>query len=150
MADTYCSINIHYIFSTKGRVPLITGELRDRLPAFVGGILRKHSVKALCIGGTSDHIHILASLPTTISVAKAAQLAKGGSSKWIHHTFADKRAFSWQEGYGAFSVSVSQLPETVAYIRNQAEHHRRRSFKEEYVAFLSKNEIDYDGRHLWG
>jgi putative transposase len=150
MADTYYSINIHYVFSTKGRLPLITGALTDRLPLYIAGILRKHGAKALCIGGTADHVHILASLPATLSISKTAQLVKGGSSKWVHETFPDKPEFSWQDGYAAFSVSVSQVPATLAYIENQAEHHLKRSFKEEYVSFLRKNEVDYDERQLWG
>jgi putative transposase len=150
MADTYHCINIHYVFSTKGRVPLITGELLDRLPRFIGGMLKKYGVKAICIGGTADHMHILASLPTAISISKVAQVAKGASSKWIHDTYPDKRAFSWQDGYGAFSVSVSHVPETVAYIRNQREHHRTKSFQEEYIAFLRKHDVDYDERSVWG
>jgi len=85
-----------------------------------------------------------------MSVSKAAQVAKGSSSKWVHETFPDKRDFSWQEGYGAFSVSVSHVPEAVAYIANQAEHHRKKTFREEYVAFLKKHDVDYDERHLWG
>jgi putative transposase len=149
MADTCYSINIHYVFSTQDRAPLITGELRDRLSQFVGGTLRKHGTKPLCIGGTSDHVHILVSLPTTMSVGRAVQLAKGSSLKWIHETFADKRTFSWQEGYAAFSVSVSQIPTTVTYIRNQAKHHLRQTFEEEYVAFLKKHEINFDRRYLW-
>ncbi|MCG8377595.1 MAG: IS200/IS605 family transposase, partial [Chlorobiales bacterium] len=95
MGETYYSINIHYVFSTKKRVPMVTGELRDRLHAFMGGILEKHGAKSLCIGGTADHIHLLASLPTTLSIGKTAQLVKGGSSKWIHDTFRDKREFAW-------------------------------------------------------
>ena len=100
--------------------------------------------------GASDHIHILASLPTEISVAKAAQVAKGGSSKWIHDTFPDKSTFAWQRGYGAFSVSISQIQDTVEYIRNQEEHHRTRSFQDEYVMLLKKHGVEYDERYLWG
>lgn len=150
MADTYYSINIHYVFSTKGRLPLITGELPERLSQFIGGILRTHGAKSLSIGGTADHLHILASLPAALSVSKIAQLVKGGSSKWVHDTFPDKLEFSWQDGYAAFSVSVSQIPATMAYIENQAEHHRKRSFQEEYVSFLKKNGVEYDERYLWG
>jgi len=150
MADTYYSINIHYVFSTKGRRPLITGALMSRLPQFISGILRTHGAKALSIGGTADHLHILASLPAALSVSKAAQLVKGGSSKWVHDTFPDNREFSWQDGYAAFSVSVSQIPATVAYIENQADHHAKRTFKEEYVSFLTKNGVDFDERYLWG
>jgi REP element-mobilizing transposase RayT len=150
MADTYYSINIHYVFSTKGRVPFITGELMDRLPQFIGGILRQHGAMALSVGGTADHLHILASLPASLSVSKAAQLAKGGSSKWVHEAFPDKREFSWQEGYAAFSVSVSQIPATVAYIENQAKHHLKKSFMEEYISFLKRHGVEYDERYLWG
>ena len=149
MADTCYSINIHYVFSTKDRAPHITGDLRDRLPQFVGGSLRKQGAKPICIGGTSDHVHVLVSLPATMSIGKAVQLAKGSSLKWIRDTFADRGAFSWQEGYGAFSVGVSQIPATIAYIRNQAKHHLRQTFEEEYVAILKKHEIDFDQRYLW-
>ena len=149
MGNTYCAIHIHYVFSTRGRIPMITGELRDRLSGYVGGILKKYHVTALCIGGTSDHLHILASLPTEISVAKVAQVAKGGSPKWIHDTFPDKCTFAWQRGYGAFSVSISQIQDTVEYIRNQEEHHRTRSFQDEYLMFLKKHGVQYDERYLW-
>lgn len=104
-------------------------------------------MKALSIGGVPDHV--LISLPTSISVAKAVQLMKGGSSKWIHDNFPEQRAFAWQRGYGAFSVSTSLIQENVAYIRNQKEHHRRKTFQEEYVSFLRKNWVDYDERYLW-
>jgi REP element-mobilizing transposase RayT len=129
---------------------LITGELRDRLARYISGILRKYGVKTVCIGGTSDHLHLLASLPATISVSKTAQVAKGSSSKWVHETFPDKRDFSWQEGYGAFSVSVSHVQEAVAYITSQAERHHKKTFQEEYIAFLRKHNVEYDERYLWG
>jgi hypothetical protein len=88
-------------------------------------------------------------MPTTLSTAKGIQLIKGGSSTWVHETFPEMRDFAWQEGYGAFSVSVSHLDETIAYIKNQEEHHRQKSFQEEYLAFLKKHEIDYDEKYLW-
>ena len=93
-------------------------------------------MKALAIGGATDHVHMLLSLPATLSVAKAMQLLKGNSSKWIRETFPKMHLFAWQEGYGAFSVGVSGVDRTVAYIRNQAEHHRTRSFRQEYAAML--------------
>jgi putative transposase len=96
-------------------------------------------MKTLAIGGASDHVHVLLSLPATLSVAKAMQLLKGNSSKWIRETFPKMRSFAWQEGYGAFSVGVSGLDATVAYIRNQTEHHRTRSFRDEFVAILKKH-----------
>jgi putative transposase len=150
MGTTYHCIHIHYVFSTKNRAPLITGDLSDRLPAYVGGILHKCGVTPLCVGRTSDHIHVLASLPTTIAVGKVVQLAKANSSKWIHDTFPDKKSLAWQDGYGAFSVSVSHVPETVAYIENQREHHQTRTFREEYLAFLKKHKVEYDERYVWG
>ncbi len=92
---------------------------------------------------------MLLSLPATISISKAIQLIKGNSSKWIHETFEHVREFSWQEGYGAFSVNVSIVKETIRYIETQAEHHQRRSFKDEYIEFLKKHGIDYDERYVW-
>jgi REP element-mobilizing transposase RayT len=101
------------------------------------------------VGGMEDHVHILLSLPATISISKAMQLIKGGSSKWIHETFSEQRTFAWQEEYGAFSVSVSQLDKTVAYIRGQPEHHRKMTFQEEFLMLLKKHSIKYDERYLW-
>ena len=99
MANTYYSLNIHCIFSTKNRMPLIAADLEERLWAFIGGIARQNNMKALCVGGTADHIHALLSLPTTITVAKAAQLVKGGSSKWVHDTFPEKHGVEYDERY---------------------------------------------------
>jgi REP element-mobilizing transposase RayT len=146
---SYVSAYFHFVFSTKERRPFITPELRERLWPFLGGIARQNKMKAVEIGGVEDHIHILLSMPATIAVSKAMQLIKGGSSKWIHETFAAQRAFSWQEEYGAFSVSVSQLDKTAAYIRKQPEHHRKLTFQEEYLMLLKKHGIEYDERYLW-
>ena len=123
--------------------------MRERLWAFMGGIARENGMKARCIGGIADHVHLLVSIPTTLSIAKAIQLIKGGASAWIHETFPEMQDFAWQEGYGAFSVGVSQLAETIAYIENQEEHHRHKSFQEEYLAFLKRHEITYDEKYLW-
>src|SRR5438093_3327018 len=100
-------------------------------------------MKAIDVGGMPDHVHILLSLPSTMSIAKALQLIKGGSSKWVHETFPEHRLFGWQAKYGAFSVSVSQLDKTIAYIKNQESHHRKLSFQEEFVALLKKHGIAY-------
>ncbi|HTY22083.1 MAG TPA: IS200/IS605 family transposase [Desulfomonilaceae bacterium] len=147
MSNTYCALNVHCVFCTKDRRPLIVDEFEQSLWKYLGGIARQNGMKALSIGGVPDHV--LISLPTSISVAKAVQLMKGGSSKWIHDNFPEQRAFAWQRGYGAFSVSTSLIQENVAYIRNQKEHHRRKTFQEEYVSFLRKNWVDYDERYLW-
>lgn len=149
MANTYHALTIHCVFSTRRREPFITQKLKERLWPFIGGILRQNKIKTLCVGGVADHIHLLMSLPTTMSVAKAVQLVKGNSSKWVHEAFPQQRSFEWQKGCAAFSVSVSHIPQTVTYIKNQGEHHRTKSFMEEYVSFLKKHQIDYDERYLW-
>ena len=123
----------HCVFSTKERQRLITPELRDRLRPFLGGIARQNKMKAIEIGGVEDHVHILLSLPSTMAISKALQLMKGGSSKWIHETFPEHRHFAWQEEYGAFSVSVSQLDKTMEYIQGQEAHHRKMTFQEEFL-----------------
>jgi len=146
---SYVSSYFHCVFSTKERRKLITPSLQERIWPFLGGIARQNDMKAIIIGGTDDHIHMLLSLPSTMPVAKAMQLIKGGSSKWIHETFPEQRLFAWQEEYGAFSVSVSQLDTITDYIRNQPEHHRARSFQEEFLALLKKHHIKYDNRYLW-
>jgi putative transposase len=146
---SYISSYFHCVFSTKERQPLITVELRERLWPYLGGIARENQMTALEIGGVADHVHMLLSLPSTLPLAKALQLIKGGSSKWVHDTFPEHRLFGWQVKYGAFSVSVSQLDKTVDYIRKQEQHHRKRSFKEEFLALLRRHKIAYDERYLW-
>ena len=106
-------------------------------------------MKAIQIGGMPDHVHILLSLPSTITIAKAMPLIKGGSSKWVHDTFPAQSFFRWQVKYGAFGVSVSLLEKTIEYIKNQEEHHRKMTFQEEFLALLKKHQIAYDERYLW-
>jgi REP element-mobilizing transposase RayT len=146
---SYVSAHFHCVFSTKDRRPLITPALRERLWPFLGGMARQNKMKALEVGGMADHVHILLSLPSTMPIAKALQLLKGGSSKWVHETFPEHWDFAWQEEYGAFSVSPSQLDKTIAYIQNQELHHRRKTFQEEFLEMLQKHEIVYDERYLW-
>ena len=107
-------------------------------------------MKAFAIGGIEDHVHLLLSLPATLSIAKAIQLIKGVSSKWIHETFIDYKDFQWQEGYGAFSVGLSHIEDTIKYINNQKVHHRKQTFQEEYLAILKKHDLKYDKRYIWG
>jgi len=139
---------VHCVWSTKGREPLLDSDLRDRLWPYLGGIARENKIKALAIGGASDHVHVLLSLPATLSVAKAIQLLKGNSSKWLRETFPNMRSLGWQEGYGAFSIGVSGIEATVSYIRNQAEHDRRRTFREEFVMMLRRRGLDYNDKML--
>lgn len=149
MPHSYVSNLVHCVFSTKERFPFIDQELESRLWPYTGGIAGESGMKALAIGGTSDHLHTLLSLPATMSVAKAVQLLKGGSSKWVHDMSPGYGKFAWQEGYGAFSVSASQKDKTMAYIRGQKEHHRKKTFQEEFLEFLNKHGVEYDARYVF-
>jgi putative transposase len=141
---SFVSCLLHVVFSTKDRRPSITPDLEQRLWRYLGGIARKNKMKALKVGGVEDHIHILISLPATLKIATAVQLSKGNSSKWIHEEFPDRQDFEWQVGYGAFSIGVSGVDDTIAYIENQAEHHKRMSFKEELQIIIKKHGIEYE------
>jgi putative transposase len=145
---SYNSCLIHCVFSTKGREPLLTPEVRERLWPYLGGIARDNDIKALAIGGVADHVHLLLGLPATMSVAKAVQVLKGNSSKWLHETFPKLRTLAWQEGYASFSIGISGVDETVAYIRGQEEHHRTRTSREEIEIFLRRNGLEADRADL--
>lgn len=138
----------HCVFATKKRESWWTPEIRERLWPYLGGIARENDMKALAIGGVADHVHILLSLSGTMSISKAMQLLKGNSSKWIHETFPALRAFAWQEGYGAFSIGISGIEETRAYIAAQEEHHRTRTFREEVIAFLQRHGLPFNDAML--
>ena len=146
---SYVSSYYHCTFSTKERQPLVEPALRERLWPFLGGIARQHQMKAIEIGGVSDNVHILLSLPPTLCIAKALQLIKGGSSKWVHDPLPEHRCFAWQVKYGAFGVSVSLLEKTIRYIKTQEAHHQKMTFKEEFLALLRRHRIPYDERYLW-
>ena len=141
---SFVSCLVHCVFSTKERRRLITPDLQQRLNPYLGGIARENKMKALAIGGVEDHTHVLLSIPSTMSIAKSVQLLKGNSSKWIHETFPKQRLFEWQEGYGAFSIAISGVEDTVRYIQSQKEHHQRHSFKDELIIFLEKHGIPYE------
>jgi REP-associated tyrosine transposase len=140
LPHTYSSLLVHCVFSTKDRRPIITEEMQPRLWAFLGGIARKNNMKALEVGGIDDHVHLLLSIPTTIAVAKALQVLKGGSSKWMNDLLP-RRSFAWQENYGAFTIGVSQIKDTVRYIKNQKHHHSRMGFDQEFRIFLKRHGI---------
>ena len=146
MAHTYISSHFHAIFSTKNRQRLLTPELRKSLSPYLGGIARRYDFKVIESGGVDDHLHTLISLPATMDVARAMQLLKGGSSKWIRATHKD---FSWQTGYAAFATSTSLLDKTLDYIRKQEQHHKKLDFKTEYIRFLKANNIEYDPRYVF-
>jgi len=148
MPQSYVSCFMHYVFSTKDRQDWINLELRKRLYPYFGGIAKTNRMKMLTAGGTENHVHLLMS-QSTVFIPKVAQLIKGGSSKWIHDTFPALKHFRWQKGYGAFSINVSHVQGTLAYIERQEEHHREVSFKEEFLSFLKKHNIAYDERYIW-
>ena len=141
---------MHCVFSTQERRPWLTPSIQERLWPYLGGIARENDMKALAIGGVADHVHLLLSLPATLSISKAMQLLKGNSSKWLRDTFPELHAqgFAWQEGFGAFSISISRVDDTVQYIQKQGEHHRKKTFREEFEMFLKKHGYKYDSKML--
>ena len=150
MSHTYSCNRVHVVFSTKDRRKRIPAEHQPRLWGYMAGIARHHGFEAIRIGGTEDHVHALLVLPPTVPLAKAVQTLKGCSSKHLNETAQFRETFAWQEGYGAFSVSASQTPVVVRYIENQAAHHVRCTFEEEFVAFLRKHGLEYDPKYVLG
>ena len=148
MAHTYTCLHYHCVFSTRGRKNLIYAELEARLHAYVGGVVKNIRGFPVKIGGTADHVHGLIGLPADVTVASALRDMKANSSRWIHQKFPNMSAFAWQEGYGAFAVSRSNLDAVAEYIRKQKAHHRTMTFQEEFVALLKRHGIDYDERHI--
>ena len=149
MANTYTSLHYHVFFSTKNREPWLRQDIEQRVWSYLGGIARENDLKALLIGGIENHVHLLLGLPATAAVSKAVQLIKGASSKWMKETLPGLGGFGWQDGYAAFTVSKSLVSEVDTYIRGQREHHRVKTFEEEYRAILVKHEIPFDERYVF-
>ena len=149
MASTLVKIDVHLIFHVRSTGVTMREEDLDRIFAYIGGVIRGLGGLPIEVGGRPDHVHILCSLPKTMALADFVRAVKAESSKWMKSLDECRYGkFSWQEGYGAFSVSPSLLDRTVQYIRRQAEHHRRWSFKDEYVKFLDAYGIQYDERFI--
>jgi len=148
MAHTSSNLLTHVIFSTKDRSLFLTPDLRADMLAYLGGIVRKLRGKLIESNARPDHVHCLLSLPPTLAIAEALRVLKTNSSLWVHETW-HRTAFAWQTGYGAFSVSQSNLPAVVKYIRSQDEHHRKVSFQAEFITFLKRHGIAYDERYIW-
>lgn len=144
MPSAYTQNFYHTVFSTKHRADLITPELETRLFPFVGGIVRDLRCTLLAINGMPDHVHLLIRYRPDLSHSDLLQQIKGRSSKWIHETFPDLGHFSWQEGYGGFTVSKSAVPDVDAYIAHQKEHHRRQDYKAEFLELLRRHGIEFD------
>lgn len=149
MGHTYCSSLYHCVFSTKERRPWIALDVQSQLWAYMGGIARAQGAKALGVGGMNDHAHLLLSLPSSLTVADAMREIKSGSSRWMRKS-AGVKTFAWQEGYGAFSIGWNQVEVTLAYIQQQPEHHRKRDFQAEFLAFLAEHHMEYDPRYVLG
>ena len=148
MPATYCSLHYHATFSTKDRYPLITKDWRDKLHAYLGGILKNLDAVPLAIGGTEDHVHLLMGLRATHSVAGIMREVKGGSSQWVH-SIVGKKTFGWQPGYFGATVSPSHIEKVKQYILNQEKHHQRKTFEQEYIEMLELAGIAYDERYVW-
>lgn len=148
MSSTHLSLHYHIVFSTKERRAIIGNEWRRRLHGVLGGSIKTIHGVPEAIGGTCDHIHLLVGLRATHRLADVVKDIKTSSSRWIH-TEIKSKLFAWQTGYGAFTVSVSQIEKVKNYILNQEEHHRKKNFQDEYVELLKLAQVDYDEKYLW-
>jgi len=147
MSHNYTKGHVHIIFSTRAREKLISKERQPKLWSYMAGICRNVNIVAVAIGGIEDHVHALVELPPTMSTSKAVNLLKSNSSRWMtqHGT-----RFAWQEGFGAFNVSVSNVPAVKRYVLNQEAHHKKMTFEQEYIAFLKKHQIPFDTKCVFG
>ncbi|MGD0348807.1 MAG: IS200/IS605 family transposase [Verrucomicrobiota bacterium] len=148
MSSTHLSLHVHLVFGTKHQRPLIAADWRERLHAFLGGAARTLGAVPEAVGGVADHVHLLVGLRATHCLADVLRDTKRASSTWVHETIGD-REFAWQDGYGAFTVSASLLEIVKRYIARQEEHHREKTFQEEYVELLRRGGVEYDERYLW-
>jgi REP element-mobilizing transposase RayT len=146
---SHVNLNYHLIFGTKNHKNLIDTHIRERLYEYIGSIIRDKDGNQMEIGGTGNHIHILASFHQTKNVAGMVRDIKSNSAGWLNETDEYPHQFRWQTKYGAFNVSKSRVPAVAEYIQNQQEHHRAKTFREEFVEFLDRHEIDYDDQYLW-
>ncbi len=149
MANTYTQLYIQFVFSVKGRENLIKESFRDELEKILCGIVSKHKCKPYAVYCNPDHTHLFVGIDPTISCSKLMEQVKSGSSKWLNEKKYILGNFSWQDGYGAFSYSKSHIDNVVKYILNQEEHHKNKSFKEEYHELLEKFEINFDEKYLF-
>jgi putative transposase len=148
MPSSHTSLHFHLIFSTKERMPLIANEWRNRLHAYLGGIVKGLEGVPLAVGGIEDHVHLLVGLKSSHRLDYFLRDLKADASEWVHREIG-KRVFGWQKGYGAFSVSPSNIEGVKGYVLNQVKHHRRKTFQEEYIELLRASGLAYDERYLW-
>jgi len=148
MSQSYTNLIYHIIFSTKDRQPLIADAHQSRLYDYIGGTIRGQGGISLAINGTEDHVHLLAKLRLDKALSDVLRDLKANASGWMHEVFPDLEDFAWQRGYGAFTVSASQVEQVQNYIARQREHHQKRSFRDEFAAFLRANGVEFDERYL--
>ena len=148
MPSTHLSLHYHIVFSTKNREPWMTDDVIDRVHAYIGGTIKSMNGIAHAVGGVADHMHVFTGLRATHCLADVMRDTKSESSKWIHREL-NMPSFEWQEGYGGFTVSASHIDAVKSYVLNQAEHHRERTFQEEYLTMLQRGMVEYDERFLW-
>ena len=149
MSYSYCNLLYHVVFSTKSHKAWLKGEICPRVHEYIGGVIRGENGIAFVVNGTQDHIHILAKLRQDRAVSDLVRAIKANSSRWIHRTFPNYKDFVWQKGYGAFTVSVSQMEKVRNYIQNQKEHHKKIPFKEEFITLLKLHGIKFEEKYLW-
>lgn len=149
MAHTYTRLLYHVVFSTKDRRPLLDADLRPRLFAYFGGVVGELRGQPILINGVADHVHGLVWIPPTVSVTELMRVVKTNTSRWVHETWPERAGFAWQTGYGAFTVSQSQVEVVRQYIAGQEDHHRTMTFQEEYLALLTRHGIEFDERYVW-
>jgi putative transposase len=147
MPKTYTNLLTHIIFATKERLPLIDDEIKFRLHAYLGGIVREIGGTAIIVGGVKDHVHLLVSLPPTLALSDVLRIIKTNSSRWMHEQ--NRKDFQWQTGFGAFSVSFGNVEKVKNYIAKQELHHQKTSFRAEFIDFLERSKMDFDEKFLW-
>jgi REP element-mobilizing transposase RayT len=150
MPQSLAKVLVHTVFSTKERCPyFVDNDLREELHRYLGGILTNLSCQPIIVGGVADHVHLLSSLSRTLEIAELVKEVKRGSSLWLKTKDPSLSEFSWQNGYGVFSIGFSQLPTVRDYIAHQEEHHQRITFQDEFRQLLTKYEIEFDERYVW-
>jgi REP element-mobilizing transposase RayT len=149
MANSFTNLQYHLVFSTKHRKDIIQDRFRENIYSYLGGIIRAEKGKIITIGGTKNHVHILTRFAKSATVSNMLQQIKGSSSKWVNEQNFLPYRFRWQSGYGAFTVSESMVDILSRYIENQEVHHKKMTFKEEFIKLLKKHGIEYDEKYLW-
>ncbi len=149
MPNTYTQLYAHIVFTVQGRQCLLSGEWREELFKYITGIVKNRGQKLLAINGMSDHVHVFIGMSPTIALSDLVRDIKAGSSGFINEKRWVRGKFHWQEGFGAFSHSNSEIDTVIRYIKNQQEHHRKKTFKEEYIDMLKSFSVEYDDRYLF-